>query len=174
MGNNNRPGLNMVTYYNPPGNRINPGIFSRSLYSNSVTIFAGDLNCKHQAWGSNITDPLGTHLNDTLEDQNWIILNDGSKTRIDPRSGKEEVLDLMLCTPNTLSMAPDFFVGDCLGSDHLPMHCTLTFDEHRPKDPIFTRKVSQMDVTCFKDNLNARVGTLPHIFETARDLDGIA
>ena len=25
--NDNRPGLNIVTYYNPPGNRTNPGIF---------------------------------------------------------------------------------------------------------------------------------------------------
>ena len=129
VGNGGRPGLNIVTYYNPPGNRINSDIFRRALYSGSATVITGDLNCKHQAWGSNITDPQGTHLNDTLDDQNWILLNDGSKTRIDPRSGKEEVLDIMVRSSSTLRMRPEFHVGDCVGSDHLPMHCTLTFDE---------------------------------------------
>ena len=99
-GNNRRPGLNIVTYYNPPGNRINSSIFCRRLYGNSYgTIITGDLNCKHLAWGSSHTDPLGTHLSDTLDDQDWIILNDGSKTRMDPRSGKEEALDVIVCTP---------------------------------------------------------------------------
>ena len=174
MGNAGRPGLNIVTYYNPPGNRINSGIFSQSLYSKGATIITGDLNCKHQAWGSSITDPLGTHLNDTLDDQGWILLNDGSKTRIDPRSGKEEVLDIMVCSPGTLSMRPEFHVGDCVGSDHLPMHCTLTFDEHHPKNPTFIRRVSQMDVTCFKENLDNRVGFFSNIFESAVELDRIA
>ena len=54
---NNRPGLNIVTYYNPPGNRINPGMFQKSLYDSNGTIFTGDLNCKNLAWGSNSTDP---------------------------------------------------------------------------------------------------------------------
>ena len=65
--NDRRPGLNIVTYYNPPGNRINSGIFFRNLYDNSNgTVFTGDLNCKHLAWGSSITDPQGTHLFNTL------------------------------------------------------------------------------------------------------------
>ena len=63
--NNNRPGLNIVTYYNPPGNRINPGIFCKNLYRNRLTVITGDLNCKNLAWGSSTTDPLGTHLSDT-------------------------------------------------------------------------------------------------------------
>ena len=103
-GKDRRPGLNIVTYYNPPGNRINPGIFQKSLYGSYGTIITGDLNCKNLAWGSNFTDPQGNHLSQTLEDQDWIILNDGSKTRIDPRSGKEEALDLILCSPRTLNM----------------------------------------------------------------------
>ena len=150
--NDRRPGLNIVTYYNPPGNRVNSGIFCRNLYSNSYgTIITGDLNCKHLAWGSSHTDPLGTHLSDTLDDQDWIILNDGSKTRMDPRNGKEEALDIIVCTPDVLGMGPGFFVGDCVGSDHFPMHCYLKFDEHHPKIPIFYRKVSQMDDTRFKN-----------------------
>ena len=66
-GNDSRPGLNIVTYYNPPGNRVNSGIFCKTLYSNSYgTIITGDLNCKHLAWGSSHTDPLGIHLSVTV------------------------------------------------------------------------------------------------------------
>ena len=171
---NNRPGLNIVTYYNPPGNRINPGIFQRSLYNSNGTVIAGDLNCKHLVWGSNTTDPQGTHLSETLEDQDWIILNDGSKTRIDPRSGKEEVLDVIVCTPDLLNFSPDFAVGECVGSDHLPLHCNFTFGQRQTNDPIFTRKVSQIDDTRFKELINSKVSLLPDTYETARELDEIA
>ena len=88
--NKSRPGLNVVTYYNPPGNRSNPAIFHRSNYNNrNSTLITGDLNCKNLAWGSNSTDAQGSDLANTLEDQNWIILNDGSKTRADPRSDND-------------------------------------------------------------------------------------
>ena len=59
-------------------------------------------------------------------------------------------------------------------ADHLPMHCTFTFDERQTNDPIFRRKVSQMDCTRFKELINDRVSTLTHTFETARELDSIA
>ena len=174
-GTRSQPGLNIVTYYNPPGNRVNPGIFCRSLYNNSYgTIFTGDLNCKHLAWGSSHTDPLGDHLLDTLNDQDWIILNDGAKTRIDPKSGKEEVLDLIVCTPNILHFSPGFHVGDCIGSDHLPLHCSLKRDGHHSRNPIYYRKISQMDCTRFKNIIESRVALLPEKFETARELDRIA
>ena len=52
LGNDSRPNLNIVTYYNPAGNRINPGIFCRTLYNIGSTVITGDLNCKHLAWGS--------------------------------------------------------------------------------------------------------------------------
>ena len=101
-------------------------------------------------------------------------MNDGSKTRIDPRNGKEEVLDLVVCTPRTLNMKPEFYVGDCIGSDHLPMHCTFTFDGRQLNDPIFRRKVSQIDCARFKELIHSRVSTLPDRLETAGELESIA
>ena len=134
----------------------------------------GDLNCKHLSWGSSITDPQGSHLYDTLEDHDWLTLNDGSKTRIDPRSGKEEVLDLVACTPGIIDMEPVFYVGDCLGSDHLPMHVSFSFGEPHSKDPIYTRKVSQIDSTCFNKIITNKINTLPREHETAEELERVA
>ena len=84
-------------------------------------------------------------------------MNDGSKTRIDPRSGKEEALDLIVCNQKAMSMKPEFYAGDCIGSDHLPLHCNLRFNEPQPKNPILFRNVSQMDCTRFKELIHARV-----------------
>ena len=177
LGKDGRTRLSIVTYYNPPGNRINPGIFCNSLYRNTNTIIMGDLNCKHKIWGSSQTDALGSQLADTLDDHGWVLLNDGSKTRIDPRSGKEEVLDVIVCKPDILKLNPKFSVGDCIGSDHLPLHCTLSLADHRQKDPngpIFFRNVSQIDETRFKELVNKEIRTMPEIFETARDLESVA
>ena len=174
LGKNGQQGLNIVTYYNPPGNKVNPGIFCNSLYRNTNTIFWGDVNCKNLTWGSNFTDPLGLHLADTLEDNNWIVLNDGSKTRIDPRSGKEEALDIIACQPSILKMKPKIHVGDCIGSDHLPIHCSLEYGERHSKDPIFFRNVSQIDHTRFKELVMDQVSSLPVNLRSAKDLDTIA
>ena len=144
--------------------------------SNCINDREGDifLNCKNHAWGSSRTDPLGSHLADALDDHGWIVLNDGSKTRMDPRTGKEEVLDLVLCHPDVLRMNPHFSVGDCIGSDHLPLHCTLAYGEHHSEDPIFFRNVSQIDNARFKQLVNEKVRTLPETVNTARDLDSIS
>ena len=81
-------------------------------------------------------------------------MNDGSKTRIDPKSGKEEVLDIMVCQADVLKLKPQFSIGNCLGSDYLPLLCTLSWGEHHSKDPIFYRNVSQIDETRFKELVN--------------------
>ena len=170
----NRPSLKIVTYYNPPGNKVNPGIFCNSLFRHKNTIFMGDLNCKNMIWGSNYTDPQGIHLADIVDHGGWIILNDGSKTRIDPRSGKEEVLDVVLCQPDLLKLKPRFYVGNCIGSDHLPVHCTLGSGSRLSKSPTFFRNVSQIDRTRFRELVNEQVKSLPGSITTARELDAVA
>ena len=140
-----QPGINIITYYNPPGNKIDPKILRKSTYPKHGTIILGDLNCKNHSWGSNSTDPQGIHLKDTLDDENWLILNDGSKTRCDPISGKEEVLDIVVCTPEILTMNPEFYVGDDIGSDHYPLHTNLAFHSQQTNPPIYIRTISQTD-----------------------------
>ena len=39
---------------------------------------------------------------------------------------------MIVCTSDVLGMGPDFHVGNCVGSDHLPIHCNMRFDEHHP------------------------------------------
>ena len=93
---------------------------------------------------------------------------------MDPISGKEEVLDLVVCSPIVLGWNPEFMVGDCIGSDHLPLHCSIQYDSPHSENPIFYRKVSQIDCTRFKEIIESRVNHLPENYESARDLDLIA
>ena len=169
-----RPSLNVITYYIPPGKAADPAIFRQDLYRGKRTILTGDLNCKHTAWGSNSTDLQGIELLNTLHDQNWTFLNDGSKTRYDPRNGKEEVLDIIACSRDVLRYGPEFEVLEEVGSDHYPIITTMVFDRHQPKNPIFSRKVSQIDETRFKEIINEKIMSLPRLFQTASDLDDMA
>jgi hypothetical protein len=132
-----RPQLNVITYYNPPTNRVNSKICEHQRYHGTNTIITGDLNCKHISWGSTTMDNFGSNLCDVLEDQRWVILNDGSKTRYDPASGKEEVLDLIICTPQTLKMRNEFYVGEDVGSNHYALHADLIFKNPMVKSPTY-------------------------------------
>ena len=75
---------------------------------------------------------------------------------------------------DVLKLKPQFSVGNCIGSDHLPLHCTLSWGGHNSKDPIFFRNVSQIDETRFKDLVNNQVEILPVSFDTARELENVA
>ena len=71
-------------------------------------------------------------------------------------------------------MKPEVFVGDDVGSDHYPLHCKLTFASHFPVDPIYFRKVSQLNETRFKELIDVGISSIPDTFETARELDSVA
>merc|ERR1711942_233018 len=71
-------------------------------------------------------------------------------------------------------MKPEVFVGDDVGSDHYPLHCTLTFGSHYPENPIYFRKVSQLNETRFKELIDIGISSIPEAFETARELDRVA
>ena len=173
-GNTSRPSFNVVTYYNPPGGGINARIFKRDLYPGVRTVITGDLNSKNLVWGSNSTDASGKFLLETLDDQNWILLNDGSKTRYDPASGKEEVLDVVVCTPGSLDLFREFYVGeDDVGSDHYPLHADFVFG-HPSNSPIFYRAHSQTDWTRFEQSVAAKLDQLPQNPQTAVEIDEVA
>ena len=173
-GKQRQPALTVVTYYNPPGQPINDKIFENNIYPGPNIIITGDLNCKNKTWGSNITDALGQGLKDTLEDQNWHILNDGSKTRCHPVTGKEETLDLIMSSPQMFKMGLNFSVGEDIGSDHYPLHLNIVFDRHRPEAATYYRNESQTDWPLFKEMVANGVHELPDNPQTKEELDVIA
>ena len=121
------PGLKIFTMYNPPNTPPNPRIFQYLSRLNGKVVFTGDFNCKNLSWGSSHTDQHGEELQDLLNENNLFVLNDSEKTRCDPFSGKEEVLDLILSNYENLSLFRGFWVGPPIGSDHYPIHTRQQF-----------------------------------------------
>lgn len=64
-----------------------------------------------------------------MNDRNLVCLNDGRRTRIDIRTGKESVLDLTILSSR---MAPkckwEVHGEGTIGSDHYPIICKLDVD----------------------------------------------
>ena len=122
-----RPELKVFTHYIPPKTSPNPKVLEFISSQNGNCILTGDLNCKSLVWGSSKTDTYGEDLHDQIQRNGLYILNDGSKTRCDPVSGKEEALDIVISNIGIVSMFRNFWVGDDVGSDHYPIHTLLQF-----------------------------------------------
>ena len=120
-GNGERPTVNIVTYYNPPNILVNPGILRTCYALRGRTVITGDFNCKHRCWGSTKNDQQGHSLLKSINDNYFFILNNGDKTRYDPVSGKEQVLDLILCNSEMVNDFLKWTVDEDIGSDHYPI-----------------------------------------------------
>ena len=165
-GKNNRPTINVCTYYNPPNSFVNPEIFRHCNRLKGATVIAGDLNCKSFAWGSTKDDELGDHLLHVINENSLAILNDGSMTRSDPFYGTEQALDLILCNYSALKYFKRFFVGPNIGSDHYPTVAELQHVVITPT--VYTRNWKNVDWDAYKNILESTTFENP---ETAEDVD---
>ena len=81
----------------------------------------GEFNVHHQQWGSERSSVRGEQIFDIMLQTNLCLLNDGSATRVDDRTGNASVIDLSLLSPGILL---DFYcevIDDSHGSAHLPI-----------------------------------------------------
>jgi len=58
-----------------------------SVGSFGTVVVAGDLNAQYSGWGSTRDNHAGTSLRDFFERSNFIMLNDGSGTRVSASAG---------------------------------------------------------------------------------------
>ena len=165
----NRPGLKVFTYYNPPMSVPNKLIMEYVASLSGNCILTGDLNCKNTVWGSTRNDRRGTDLLNLLSQLNLITLNDDSKTRCDPVSGKEESLDVIIGNCDAASLFANFWVGPDVGSDHYPVHASLQFKAETPEIPIKIRKIQKLNHTKWKSCFNS-FSSLP-VSKTPNELD---
>lgn len=112
--------LNIISLYRPSSVRTTRTdwhkLFSR--FTNR-TLIAGDFNAAHTMWGSPCDDSLGKILVEILESQNFVVLNDGSPTRIKlPKQKNDSAVDLSLVTSDYADKFSWSTTEDVLGSDH--------------------------------------------------------
>ena len=104
----------------------------------------GDFNAHHQQWGSERSSVRGEQIVDIMLQTNLCLLNDGSATRVDDRTGNASAIDLSLLSPAIL---PDFsweVIDDSHGSDHLPI--CISYSRDLPSIPTLTSSTSREQI----------------------------
>ena len=118
---------NYYSLYKPPQGEVNPvdwQIFFQAL--KRPFVLCGDFNAHHTSWGGSSIDRQGLKLLQAIEDENLIIVNDGSPTRMTAPNISASAIDLCIVS-DTLAPLIDWQVSDdLLGSDHFAIVISLT------------------------------------------------
>lgn len=112
--------ISIINMYHS-GNVLNKENWSDlfSSLKNKNTIFAGDLNAKHLAWGSPITDAQGYNLMEALDECALLVLNNGSPTREDRTRNTWSHLDVMFVNGKLVQNGEWRTLDFTMGSDHV-------------------------------------------------------
>ena len=93
----------------------------------------GDYYCKHVFFGCKKANKEGDILFDILEELELLITNDDTPTHI-PGTNIEDLLDLAIVSRQMAPKIESCDIRQDIGSDHLPVHLTLTSPEiHKQK-----------------------------------------
>ena len=88
-------------------------------------VITGDFNSHHPLWGAPRSDSHGKAVYDWVEQQEFVLLNDGSPTRLDPARGTFTCLDLTFTSTKLSSKMIWQVIYDNWGTDHFPILISL-------------------------------------------------
>ena len=173
--------IKVGTCYNKPGKYFPSQLlkeFTELTFNGKKVpgIFAGDLNCPHQAFGSRITNEFGKSLLQSINTRNLSFYNDGSPTFYHTKSGEFNVLDLVIAEREMSRSIVSCIVGPTIGSDHLPVvTCLNLVAEKREKRGCNIRvwasylneNVPKMDISC-PEEVENDIKDLEAIFDAAK------
>lgn len=109
---------NITNIYNPKGIPENIQEIDE-IFKLNKSIICGDFNAHNKLWGSNKTDAWGEIIENKIEENNLVILNDGSGTRHNPIN--QELtghLDLTIMSPEIAGKSNWEVLQQNCGSDH--------------------------------------------------------
>jgi ribonuclease HI len=120
--------LNIMSVYLPQGPKENNTDWIKILSDKDKEnwVILGDFNAHSPMWERNCNSNTCNRFVETVTSSNFVLLNDGSFTRIpDVANHRPTAIDLSFVSPS-LAIDCDWSVGDdCLGSDHLPITIVL-------------------------------------------------
>ncbi|CAH2215773.1 jg21243, partial [Pararge aegeria aegeria] len=116
--------LLLYAAYRPPNTNFVSTDVHTLFESRSPTLIVGDLNAKHQAWGSRIANTAGRYLLEDSERHHYGVLGPGSPTNIpvDCRCSPD-VLDIVLHHRTDHPISVEALYD--LDTEHLPILVTL-------------------------------------------------
>ncbi|UYV66160.1 hypothetical protein LAZ67_4000513 [Cordylochernes scorpioides] len=117
----NKNGLNMNLYscYKPPNTYLDQTDIYNIFSTDTPTIIAGDLNCKHPAWGSTTTNPSGRRLQNAINVMDLDVSYPDEPTHDSP----PDIIDIAV--HKNISQSAYSKVLHELTSDHLPVLLVL-------------------------------------------------
>ncbi|CAC5400747.1 unnamed protein product [Mytilus coruscus] len=117
--------INIVNVYRPPNQDIKFNDYQEVLHNLSDNIvLLGDFNSRSSMWGSSTTDSNGNIIEKVIDQNNMIILNDGTGT-FQTVTGNRTQIDLTLVSASLANDSQWSVLDDQLGSDHFPVLTVL-------------------------------------------------
>ena len=148
--------LKLMSLYNHPQHHAPRHLFEAFLdlklnNKDIHGIIGGDLNCPHEAFSSRFTNVYGTGLLTTVNNLNLCVLDNDEPTHY--HRGEPNVLDLFLCHPRSCHLIRECFVGESIGSDHLPLIAHLEIGSRDQSDrQVFIKR--SFNAPAFKDEVD--------------------
>ncbi|KAK9876352.1 hypothetical protein WA026_012661 [Henosepilachna vigintioctopunctata] len=113
-----------INMYNPPDNRLSIPLLDSIIQNSESFVLMGDLNSQHTLWG-HYNNYNGNIIKQFIDINDYMILNNGSITRITPPSQNKSSPDITICTTNIGRKATWETIWDPGNSDHLPILITI-------------------------------------------------
>lgn len=119
-------------------------------------ILMGDLNGHHPVWGSDISNESGRNILEIVQQENLVILNDGSETRIHHPHQNKSCIDITIVTPDLANKIFWSVLQKPTHSDHLPTSCVLQRETHHQvlNSPLFKWKIRKANWEEYYSNFN--------------------
>ncbi|KAJ7693273.1 Endonuclease/exonuclease/phosphatase, partial [Mycena metata] len=142
------------------------------LHPRSKTLVTADSNSHHPHWDVNTKTPMCNadfDFHNTLVEHGLVLVTPPDV----PTHISGNVIDLSFCS-RSLFMDVDATVDPslCVGSDHLPIHYSLNFDNVVTPSKSIKFNADRMDLDIFLGTLRAMLGSRPlPIIRTLEELD---
>ena len=167
------PPIKLLSLYNHPQNHAPQHLFREfiNVKSNNRDVdgfIGGDLNCPHEAFSSRFSNVYGTGLLNLVNNMNLLVVEIEEPTIF--HHGEPNILDLFICEPRSLQLIQECFVGDSIGSDHLPLiaHARL-YTQASSGCPQRTKTF--FDSAKFKEELKEELVDLDALCNSKSDVD---
>ena len=151
--------LTICSIYLPPNSNVD----SSQLYDlidqlPTPFYLLGDFNAHNPLWGSDSINPKGRIVEDILFKSNLALLNDGSPTHFDTRSGGRSMIDLTICTPDLSAKSQWSVIDDLHQSDHFPILISQEVPEKQEIPKFFNFK--RADWTSFENECLQKINSV--------------
>ena len=117
--------LSVVNFYNPCSRLFECKLQTLLQQCNKKIFLCGDFNSHNTLWGSILTDKNGEIVEDFLVNNELMILNDGSPTRLNPHSGNMSCLDLSFVSKEIGIRCMWYATKETHGSDHFVININI-------------------------------------------------